>query len=131
VIGIVKMLDKAYEFTFGYLDQTGVGEGQCEQIREDVPRIMGMKLTLQSKEDILGGLRLAVERGEVTLPREQERLLTQMTSQRYEATSSGNLKFSHPTGANDDQLWALALSIHSALTHPRIDYTVIGVRRQE
>jgi phage FluMu gp28-like protein len=131
VIGIVKMLDKAYEFTFGYLDQTGVGESPCELIREDVARIAGMKLTLQSKEDILGGLRLAMERGDVTLPREQQRLLTQITSQRYELTISGNLKFSHPTGANDDQLWALALSIHSALTHPRIPNIVIGVKGQE
>jgi hypothetical protein len=131
VIGTVKRLDDAYSFNCGYLDLTGVGEGPAEQIREDVPRIQGIPLTAKTKEDILGRLRLAMEQEQLTLPRDQHRLLTQITSQRFEPTTSGNLKFSHPTGANDDQLWALALATYSALNHPAIPNIIIGVHRPE
>jgi hypothetical protein len=129
VIGTVKRLNAAYRFTCGYLDQTGVGEGPYEQIHQDVPRVRGITLTLQTKENILGKLRLIMENELITIPRDDQRLLTQITSQRSEPTTSGNLKFCHPTGANDDLLWALALATYSA-QHPRIPNMIMGVKRQ-
>jgi hypothetical protein len=37
-----------------------------------------------------------------------------MTAQQCEPTKSGNLKFSHPTGTHDDQLWSLALATYAS-----------------
>jgi hypothetical protein len=62
----------------------------------------GVTLTAPVKEDILGRLRLAMEHGKLTLPRDDTRLLVQITSQRCKPTMSGTLKFSHPTGTHDD-----------------------------
>ena len=129
VIGAVKRLDAAYRFVCGYLDQTGVGEGPYEQIHQDVSRVRGITLTLQAKEDILGKLRLAMEDERLTIPRDNQRLLTQITTQHCEPTTSGNLKFRHPTGTNDDLLWALALANYAA-QHPRIPNMIIGVKTQ-
>ena len=130
VIDAVKRLNEAYKFTGGYLDQTGVGEGPYEQIHMYMPVVRGITLTAQTKQDILGKLRLAMEKAQITIPRDNQRLLTQITSQRCEPTESGNLKFSHPTGSNDDQLWALALAAYSAL-RPQVPWTIIGAKRPQ
>jgi phage FluMu gp28-like protein len=115
VIGSVRLLNEAYQFTSGYLDQTGVGEGPYEEIREFMPQMKGVTLTASIKQDILGRLRLAMENGKLTIPRDNSRLLVQITSQQCEPTKSGTLKFNHPSGTHDDLLWALALGTHSAL----------------
>ena len=49
----------------------------------------------QVKEDVMDRLKLAMEHGELTLPRDTPQLLVQITSQRCEPTMSGTLKFSH------------------------------------
>jgi phage FluMu gp28-like protein len=113
VIGTVKRLNDAYPFAAGCLDKTGVGEGPCEEIRLFMHGIEGVTLTAPLKEDILGRLKLAMEQGGLTLPRNSTSLLVQITSQQCEPTMSGNLKFSHPSGAHDDCLWALALAVYA------------------
>jgi phage FluMu gp28-like protein len=104
VIGSVRRLSEAYPFAAGCLDKTGVGEGPYEEIRGFMRGIQGVTLTAQVKEDVMGRLKLAMEHGELTLPRDETRLLVQITSQRCEPTKSGTLKFSHPAGTHDDQL---------------------------
>jgi phage FluMu gp28-like protein len=74
----------------------------------------GVTLTAQVKEDVMGKLKLALEQSTLTLPRDNQQLLVQMTAQQCEPTKSGTLKFSHPTGTHDDQLWSLALAIYAS-----------------
>jgi phage FluMu gp28-like protein len=113
VIGTVKRLNEAYRFAAGCLDKTGVGEGPFEEIREFMGEILGVTLTAPVKEDVLGRLKLAMQHDELTLPRDDTRLLVQITNQRCEPTMSGTLKFSHPAGTHDDCLWALALAAYA------------------
>lgn len=81
--------------------------------------ILGVTLTAQVKEDVMGRLKLAMEHGELTLPRDDTRLLVQITNQRCEPTMYGTLKFSHPTGTHDDQFWSLALAIYASQQQTR------------
>ena len=113
VIGTARRLNETYHFEAGCLDKTGVGEGPYEEIRGFMRGIVGVTLTAQVKEDVMGRLKLAMEHGELTLPRDDTRLLVQITSQRCEPTKSGTLKFSHPTRTHDDQLWSLALAVYA------------------
>lgn len=113
VIGTVKRLNETYQFLAGCLDKTGVGEGPYEEIRQFMRGIEGVTLTAPVKEDILGRLKLAMEHDKLTLPRDSSRLLIQITSQQCEPTISGTLRFSHPAGAHDDCLWALALAVYA------------------
>lgn len=99
--------------TAGCLDKTGVGEGPYEKIKQFMRGMEGVTLTAQVKEDLMGKLKLALEQGKLTLPRDSSRLLVQITAQRCEPTISGTLKFSHPTGTHDDQLWALGLAVYA------------------
>jgi len=129
IIGFVKQLHEVYQFTAGRLDQTGVGEGPYEAIRAFMPTMKGVTLTAPVKEDILGRLRLEMEARRLTLPRENTQLLTQITSQQAEPTTSGRLKFYHPTGTKDDQLWALALATH-ATTETGPPGTIVPLKRR-
>jgi phage FluMu gp28-like protein len=114
VIGTVRRLNEAYAFAGGCLDKTGVGEGPYEEIRQFVRGMEGVTLTAQMKEDIMGKLKLTLEQGRLTLPRDNPQLLIQMTAQQCETTKSGTLKFSHPSGTHDDQFWSLALAIYAS-----------------
>jgi phage FluMu gp28-like protein len=110
----VRRLNEAYTFEAGCLDETGVGEGPYEEIRGFMRGMDGVTLTAQVKEDLMGKLKLALEQGKLTLPRDNPQLLVQMTAQQCEPTASGMLKFSHPAGTHDDQLWSLALAIYAS-----------------
>jgi phage FluMu gp28-like protein len=114
VIGMVRRLHEAYAFAAGCLDKTGVGEGPYEEIKGFMRGMEGVTLTAQAKEDLMVKLRLALEQGRLTLPRDNQQLLIQMTAQQFEPTKAGTLKFSHPTGTHDDQLWSLALAIQAS-----------------
>jgi phage FluMu gp28-like protein len=113
VIGTVRILNEAYAFEAGCLDQTGVGEAPYEEIRGFMRTMEGVTLTGPVKEDIMGKLKLAMEHGELTLPRDNSKLLVQMTNQQCQPTPAGALKFTHPAGTHDDCLWALALSVYA------------------
>ncbi len=115
----MRRLNDAYAFAAGSLDETGVGEGPYEEIREFMRGMEGVTLTAQVKEDLMGKLKLALEHGKLILPRDNPQLLVQMTAQQFEPTMSGTLKFSHPAGTHDDQLWSLALAIHAAQQQTR------------
>ena len=119
VIGSVRRLNEAYAFAAGCLDKTGVGEGPYEEIKQFMRGMEGVTLTAQVKEDLMGKLKLALEQGKLTLPRDNPQLLVQMTAQQCEPTKSGTLKFSHPAGTHDDQLWSLALAIYASQQQTR------------
>lgn len=74
----------------------------------------GATLTAEVKEDLMAKLKLALEHRELILPKENTQLLVQMTAQQCETTKSGTLKFSHPAGTHDDQLWSLALATYAS-----------------
>jgi phage FluMu gp28-like protein len=119
VIGSVRRLNETYAFAGGCLDKTGVGEGPYEEIKQFMRGMEGVTLTAQTKEDIMGKLKLALEQGRLILPRDNPQLLVQMTAQQCEPTKSGTLKFSHPTGTHDDQLWSLALATYASQQQTR------------
>ena len=105
---------KAYRFSAGYLDQTGVGEGPYEEIKQFMPTITGVTLTAPMKEDVMGRLRLTMEQHRLIVPRDDSLILVQITSQRCEPAATGKLKFSHPTGTHDDCLWAPSLAVYAS-----------------
>jgi len=58
-------------------------------------------------------LKVKMEQGLFKMPYDR-RLCEQINEQRFEYTKNGQLKFWHPTGSHDDQLWALALACFAA-----------------
>jgi hypothetical protein len=131
VIGSIRMLNAEYKFRSGYLDQTGVGEAPYQEIRQFAPTIKGITFSTRSKQDILGNLKLKMEHQTVTIPRDETRLLTQLTQQQAEPTIQGALTFSHPPGTHDDLAWAFALSVYAYRGPTDWMGTVIGIPHRE
>jgi len=94
------------------IDQTG-----AEYFVEDLSKVVkvpveGIILTVPSKQEILGHMRMLMQAGKLYYPYDQE-LLSEITCERYELMKSGQIQFSHPDGTHDDRLWALALAVYA------------------
>jgi hypothetical protein len=91
-----------------YLDSTGVGDPIVEQIQRRLPNCRGYKFTQQSKQQLMEGLAIALQQGEIRgLP---ENLAAECESFEYMYSRSG-VHYSAPEGMHDDGVCALALAV--------------------
>jgi hypothetical protein len=96
------------------VDQTGVSEPVLEEIRnQGIKNVEGIKFTVQTKEELLSSLKIAMEQNRLAIPYYRQ-LCEQINEQQYGYSKSGHLQFCHPENSHDDMLWALALSVYAA-----------------
>lgn len=108
------------KFSFGnvLVDETGVGEPVLEEIRnQGISNVEGVKFTVQTKEELLASLKIAMEQDRLAIPYDRQ-LCTQINEQQYEYAKSGHLQFSHPANSHDDMLWSLALAVYASARAP-------------
>jgi len=115
VIGHLVRANEKFHFSGVLVDQTGVGEPVLEEIRNQGVECEGLKFTVQTKENLLSGLKIMMEQGRLAIPYHR-RLCTQINEQQYSYSKSGHLQFSHPASSHDDMLWALALAVAASRT---------------
>jgi phage FluMu gp28-like protein len=118
VIGHLVRANQKFQFRGVLVDQTGVGEPVLEEIHNQGLRsVDGITFTTQSKEELLTGLKIAMEQNRLAIP--YDRLLCQqINEQQYEYGKSGHLQFNHPQHCHDDMLWALALAAAITMRTP-------------
>jgi len=115
VIGQVVRANKKFRFRKVLVDQTGVGEPILEEFRQqNLTKIEGSIFTVRTKEELLSGLKIAMEQERLALPYNRA-LCAQINEQQFEYSKSGHLQFRHPIGSHDDMLWALALAYTAAI----------------
>ena len=114
VIGYIKALCQNYhQIETVYVDQTGIGEYIVEDMhKRGIPAVKGITLTLQKKEAIMTYLKQKMLNRQVAIPHDN-RLIAELNIERFEVTSDGKIRFSHPAGTHDDMLWAFALAIYA------------------
>ena len=114
VIGYIKALCQNYhQIEAVYVDQTGIGEYIVEDMhKRGIPAVKGITLTLQKKEAIMTYLKQKMLNRQVAIPHDN-RLIAELNIERFEVTSDGKIRFSHPAGTHDDMLWAFALAIYA------------------
>jgi len=113
VIGHIVRASQKFGFRQVLVDQTGLGEPVLEEIHnQGITCAEGLTLTVQTKEDLLTTLKIALENNQLAIPYHRQ-LCEQINEQRYEYGKSGHLQFSHPERSHDDMLWALALAVYS------------------
>jgi phage FluMu gp28-like protein len=118
VIGHLVRANQKFQFRSVLVDQTGVGEPVLEEIRDQgVRNIDGVKFTVQTKEEMLTSMKIAMEQNRLAIPYHRQ-LCEQINEQRYEYSKSGHLQFSHPQNSHDDMLWALSLSCFASTQVP-------------
>jgi phage FluMu gp28-like protein len=119
VIGHLVRAHQKFKFRKVLVDQTGVGEPVLEEIRnQGLSDVEGLKFTVQTKEELLSNLKIAMEQNRLAIPYYRQ-LCTQINEQQYAYSKSGHLQFSHPQNSHDDMLWALALSCMATREPPR------------
>ena len=119
VIGHLVRANQKIRFRKVLVDQTGVGEPVLEEIRnQGLSNVEGLKFTIQTKEELLSNLKIAMEQNRLAIPYHRQ-LCQQINEQQYAYSKSGHLQFSHPANSHDDMLWALALSVYAAREPPR------------
>lgn len=90
------------------VDSTGVGDPIVEQLQSKLPNVQGFKFTSQSKQQIIEGLAVAIQQGEVHGLPDIVRMELECFEYEYSATG---VKYSAPQGMHDDTVCALALAV--------------------
>ena len=116
-----------------YVDKTGIGDAIVDELESiELSNVQGVFFTDVEKENMLNNLKLLMEKKQLRIPAEDKQLIAQINEQQYEylnpnsAQERIHLKFRHPRGRHDDQLYALALACYAAKnTEPEPFFAVI------
>lgn len=102
--------------THTVLDDTGVGNSPVELIqREANASFEGYTFTQKSKQVLMEGLAIAIQRGEVQYP--DGVIVSELESFEYEYTRTG-VRYTAPEGMHDDCVMALALAVYARNNRP-------------
>lgn len=101
------------------MDSTGVGDPITESLQSAGCDIEGFKFSAPSKQQLMEGLRDAIQSREVTYP--ECWLVNELESFEFEYTKKG-VRYSAPSGLHDDGVCALALAVHGLRGRTRNDF---------
>lgn len=121
VIAYVTRTSQIFNFESIYVDKTGIGDAVVDELETLENReVYGLFFTDTEKENILNYLKLIMEKRQLRIQGEDKQLIAQINEQQYEylkpnsAQERIHLKFRHPRGRHDDQLFALALACYAS-----------------
>ena len=95
--------------TSALVDATGVGDPIVEQLQQGHWNFQGYKFSSQSKQQLMEGLAVAIQRQSITIPAEPA-MVAEIESFEFEVTKTG-VRYSAPEGMHDDTVIALALAV--------------------
>lgn len=98
------------------IDATGVGDPVVENLRRVInipeqPWNHAFKFTAQSRSDLLKHLAILLEQDKIKIP-DDEGLISELESFRYEMSEGGTLKVTVPEGMTDDRVMSLGLAVY-------------------
>lgn len=114
-------LDAMLRGRHALVDSTGVGDPIVESLTRKNPLVRGFKFTSVSRQSLLEGLAMALQRGEVRVP--SGVIEDELKAFRYD-THGGRVRYAAPDGIHDDCVMALALAVrcmHSRPVAPTLD----------
>jgi hypothetical protein len=121
VIAYAAKAHQTFDFEGMYVDKTGIGDAVVDELEGiDLPNVKGVFFTDSEKENMLNYLKLLMEKKQLRIQGEDKQLIAQINEQQYEylkpntAQEYIHMKFRHPRGRHDDQLYALALACYAS-----------------
>lgn len=125
-IGRVQMLHERFKYRRIVLDETGLGAGPTDVLKEKLPgMIEGLTFTQRSKMDLYSNLKSWMEKGLVRIPN-NKKLLYQLLDLRYELSSNGRMKIHHSERGHDDYCDGLCLAVWPLKHKKERTWTVAG-----
>lgn len=103
-------------WTPALVDSTGVGDPIVEALQKDTGNFEGYKFTSLSKQALMEGLAVAIQRKDITIP--DGIIKQELEIYEYEYTRTG-VRYTAPEGYHDDCVCALALAVRK-LTQPGV-----------
>ncbi len=109
-----------------WIDSTGVGDPVVEDLKARGVNIAGedgkgFKFTETSRQNLLDNLAILLEQDKIKIP-DDEGLISELESFKYEMTERGKIKVVVPQGLHDDRVMSLALSVWGIREPIRPDY---------
>ncbi|MDI6903883.1 MAG: hypothetical protein QMD13_00085 [Candidatus Bathyarchaeia archaeon] len=121
VVAYVARAHQVFSFEGLFVDKTGIGDAVVDELSAiELPNVKGVFFTDVEKENMLNYLKLLMEKRLLKILGDDAQLIAQINEQQYEylrpktAQERIHLKFWHPQGRHDDQLYALALACYAA-----------------
>lgn len=106
--------------TRAVVDSTGVGDPIVEALQRDGKgQIEGYKFTAPGKQQLMEGLAVAIQQGQIRFP--DGAIRAELDVFEYEYTRTG-VRYAAAPGQHDDCVCALALAVHAAKSPPVADY---------
>lgn len=96
------------------VDSTGVGDPILERLQKGRPNYEGYHFTAPSKQRLMEGLAVAIQRREVAIP--DGPIVSELEAFEYVYTRTG-VRYSAPEGMHDDCVCALALAVARKATN--------------
>jgi len=117
-IGRAVELHKRFNFSKIYIDETGLGSGVVDVLKEKLGHIIeGFTFSMKSKGDLVSNLKLLMQQGKLKIPMPNnndyntKKLTFQFNAIQHEYGSTGAIKIFHEEGkTHDDMIMALALA---------------------
>lgn len=100
-----------------YMDSTGVGDPIYEDLLHKGIRVESYKFNEQSRRNLLVNLALLLEQDKIRIP-DNQTLIDELLSFRYELTERGTTKITVPDGLHDDCVFSLALACYNLPINP-------------
>lgn len=112
-----------------WIDSTGVGDPIVEDLKSRGVNIAGedgrgFKFTEVSRQQLLNNLAILLEQDKIKIPND-EGLLSELESFRYEMGEKGKIKIVVPSGLHDDRVMSLALAVWGIREPIRPDYALM------
>jgi hypothetical protein len=121
VIAYTALAHRTFDLEGVHVDKTGIGDAVADELETlEIPEVKGVFFTDSEKENMLNYLKLLMEKQQLKINGEDRQLIAQINEQQYEylqpntARERLHLKFWHPKGRHDDQLYALALACNAS-----------------
>jgi Terminase large subunit, T4likevirus-type, N-terminal/Terminase RNaseH-like domain len=110
----IRQLADAYNRAKVLVDATSHDQ-MVSQLKRDGVRAEPYRFTAESKRELIDGLVIALEHGDLVLPNHPD-LIRELSYYRFETTAAGNVKLGAPEGAGhfDDLVTALSLGVFGA-----------------
>jgi hypothetical protein len=119
--GRLKALQEEWQPIQIIAEQNGIGQPVIEQLTHDGMRIQPFTTTNASKAQIIEGLQLAFERGDIRILNDPT-LVSELVAYQGERLPSGLTRYGAPSGGHDDMVIALALAWSAVSGQHRLIY---------
>ena len=121
VIAYVTKASQIFGFEGMYVDKTGIGDAVVDELENiGISEVKGVFFTDVEKENMLNYLKLLMEKNHLRIQGGDKQLISQINEQQYEyiqpktAQELKHMKYRHPKGSHDDQLYSLALACYAS-----------------